>query len=62
MGRHFFSIAYFRKKIEKITQNRSKLFLIAGKYMGPILGQNLVNVWLTFFFPAAHPYQKNTLE
>ena len=23
--------------------------------MGPILGQNLVNVWVTFLFPAAHP-------
>ena len=46
MGRNFFkslfspNLAYI---LQTKSQNRGK-FLIFGKYMGPILGQNLVNV------------------
>ena len=35
----------------KKSQNRGK-FVSFGKYMGPILGQNLVNVWVSFYFPS----------
>ena len=43
-----------------MSENRGK-FLIAGKYMGPILGQNLVNVWVTFHFPSGTSLPTNNL-
>ena len=58
MGRNFFSKAYFGKfniKFANKSQNRGT-FLIVGKYMGPILGQNLVNVWVTFHCRQRDPY------
>ena len=54
MGRIFFQKPFFRKfntNLANISQNRGK-FLIFGKCMGPILGQNLVNVWVSFQFPS----------
>ena len=41
----------FNINFAKNAQNRDT-FLIGGKYMGPILGQNLVNVWVSFHFPS----------
>ena len=56
MGRIFFKTLFsrnFRKfntNFAKNSQNRGK-FLIFGKCMGTILGQNLVNVWVSFHIP-----------
>ena len=43
--------------LAKTSQNRQKFLLTVGKCMGPILGQHLVNEWISFISPAAHPYQ-----
>ena len=45
----------------KMSQNRDK-FLIFGKCMGPIIGQNLVYVWVNFHFPSGTSLQKKILS
>ena len=43
------------------AKNQGK-FLIFGKCMGPILGQYLVNVWVTFHFPSSASLPKKILS
>ena len=37
-------------------------FVIAGKYMGPILGQKLVNGWVSFNFPSGTSLPKKVMS
>ena len=45
----------------KTNQNWQKL-LIIGKYMGPVLGQTLVNGWIHFHAPSGTSLPQNNLE
>ena len=62
MGRIFFQkhiFAKFSKKSPTFIKIGAN-FLIFGKCMGPIMGQNLVNVWVSFHFPrGTSPINKN---
>ena len=56
-------LSIFMKFQKQIAENSAKCqnpraFLIGGKYMGPILSQNLVNGWVNFYFLSSTPYQK----
>ena len=51
----------YNTNFAKKSQNRGK-FLILGKYMGPIMGQNLVNVWVSFHFPRGTSLPKTILS
>ena len=44
------NVEKFNINFVKFTQNHLH-FLVVGKYMGPILGQNLANRWVSFNFP-----------
>ena len=61
-------MAYFREIFEQISKNVVKFnisfanisqnrrtFLIVGKYMIPILGQNSINRWVSFHFISSLP-------
>ena len=51
----------FNTNFAKMSQNLGT-FLIFGKCMGPILGQNLVNVWVSFHFPRGTSLPKKFLS
>ena len=55
-------MGFFQKPIiEKFSQNRGQIFEF-GKCMGPVLGQHLVNVWVSFHFPSGTSLPKKFLS